>query len=77
MPPRKRLNVFERYLSLWVGLCMVAGVVVHERAAAAVRAGQHLVPVKPLALQEAQISQIYKDALVALHATIAPEAVSR
>jgi ACR3 family arsenite transporter len=24
----KRLNVFERYLSLWVGLCMVAGVVV-------------------------------------------------
>ncbi|MBI2833203.1 MAG: ACR3 family arsenite efflux transporter [Acidobacteria bacterium] len=24
--PRKRLNVFERYLSLWVGLCMVAGV---------------------------------------------------
>ena len=24
---QKRLNVFERYLSLWVGLCMVAGVV--------------------------------------------------
>ena len=24
--PRKRLNVFERYLSLWVGLCMMAGV---------------------------------------------------
>ncbi|HYV51163.1 MAG TPA: ACR3 family arsenite efflux transporter [Dongiaceae bacterium] len=24
---RKRLNVFERYLTLWVGLCMVAGVV--------------------------------------------------
>lgn len=24
--PVKRLNVFERYLSLWVGLCMVAGV---------------------------------------------------
>jgi hypothetical protein len=24
----KRLNVFERYLSLWVGLCMVVGVVV-------------------------------------------------
>ncbi len=24
--PPKRLNVFERYLSLWVGLCMVAGV---------------------------------------------------
>jgi ACR3 family arsenite transporter len=25
-PPPKRLNVFERYLSLWVALCMVAGV---------------------------------------------------
>ena len=25
--PQKRLNVFERYLSLWVGLCMVVGVV--------------------------------------------------
>ena len=25
--PTKRLNVFERYLSLWVGLCMVAGIV--------------------------------------------------
>jgi ACR3 family arsenite transporter len=24
---RKRLNVFERYLSLWVGVCMVVGVV--------------------------------------------------
>ncbi|MEX2662351.1 MAG: ACR3 family arsenite efflux transporter [Vicinamibacterales bacterium] len=24
--PRKRLNIFERYLSLWVGLCMVVGV---------------------------------------------------
>ena len=23
----KRLNVFERYLSLWVGLCMAVGVV--------------------------------------------------
>ena len=22
----RRLNVFERYLTLWVGLCMVAGV---------------------------------------------------
>lgn len=25
-PERKRLNVFERYLTLWVALCMVAGV---------------------------------------------------
>ncbi len=25
-PPPKRLNVFERYLSVWVGLCMVAGI---------------------------------------------------
>jgi ACR3 family arsenite transporter len=24
--PKKRLNVFERYLTLWVGLCMVIGV---------------------------------------------------
>ena len=26
MSDSKRLNIFERYLSLWVGLCMVAGV---------------------------------------------------
>ncbi|MGE5244066.1 MAG: ACR3 family arsenite efflux transporter [Betaproteobacteria bacterium] len=25
-PARKRLNVFERYLSLWVALCMIAGI---------------------------------------------------
>jgi ACR3 family arsenite transporter len=30
---RKRLNPFERYLSLWVGLCMVAGVVLGKSAA--------------------------------------------
>ena len=24
--PSKRLNVFERYLTVWVGLCMIAGV---------------------------------------------------
>src|SRR5512140_803167 len=28
MPARKRLNVFERYLTLWVALCMVAGVTI-------------------------------------------------
>jgi len=28
----KRLNVFERYLSLWVGLCMVVGVVIGKAA---------------------------------------------
>jgi arsenite transporter len=32
MPSPKRLDVFERYLSLWVGLCMVAGVVVGKAA---------------------------------------------
>src|ERR1019366_4534975 len=26
--PPKRLNVFERYLTLWVGLCMFAGIVI-------------------------------------------------
>ena len=26
--PRKRLNAFERYLTLWVALCMVAGVLI-------------------------------------------------
>ncbi|MDE3167996.1 MAG: ACR3 family arsenite efflux transporter [Acidobacteriota bacterium] len=28
--PKKRLNPFERYLSLWVGLCMIAGVLAGE-----------------------------------------------
>ncbi len=28
----KRLNLFERYLTLWVGLCMVAGVVLGKLA---------------------------------------------
>jgi ACR3 family arsenite transporter len=27
MKPEKRLNIFERYLSVWVALCMVVGVV--------------------------------------------------
>src|SRR3990172_6134081 len=31
---RKRLNAFERYLSLWVGLCMFVGVVVGSLAPA-------------------------------------------
>src|SRR5688572_15702977 len=26
LPTQKRLNLFERYLTVWVGLCMVAGV---------------------------------------------------
>lgn len=26
MPQKKRLNLFERYLTIWVGLCMVVGV---------------------------------------------------
>jgi ACR3 family arsenite transporter len=30
-PARKRLNVFERYLTLWVALCMVAGVTLGKR----------------------------------------------
>jgi ACR3 family arsenite transporter len=28
---RKRLNVFERYLTVWVGLCIVAGVLIGQR----------------------------------------------
>ena len=30
--PRKRLGVFERYLSVWVGLCMVFGVLLGQFA---------------------------------------------
>ena len=26
LPTDKKLNLFERYLTVWVGLCMVAGV---------------------------------------------------
>src|SRR5689334_349669 len=28
----KRMNVFERYLSLWVALCMIAGVAIGKAA---------------------------------------------
>ncbi|HEU5162391.1 MAG TPA: ACR3 family arsenite efflux transporter [Thermoanaerobaculia bacterium] len=38
----KRMNVFERYLSLWVALCMVAGVVLGKFLPDAVRALQRL-----------------------------------
>lgn len=33
-PPssRKRLGIFERYLSLWVGLCMVVGILLGRAA---------------------------------------------
>ncbi len=30
--PAKRLGTFERYLSVWVGLCMVAGVLLGRAA---------------------------------------------
>lgn len=35
---RKRLNVFERFLTLWVGLCMVAGLALGKWAPSAVQA---------------------------------------
>lgn len=37
-PVEKRLNLFERYLTLWVGLCMVAGVLLGQWAPGAVQA---------------------------------------
>jgi ACR3 family arsenite transporter len=33
----KRLNLFERYLTIWVGLCMVAGILLGHTAPAAVQ----------------------------------------
>lgn len=42
MSDAKRMNVFERYLSLWVALCMVAGVVIGKLAPDAIRALQQL-----------------------------------
>src|SRR5581483_5810662 len=35
---RKRLNLFERYLTVWVGLCMVAGLALGKWAPSAVQA---------------------------------------
>ena len=39
---RKRLNIFERYLSLWVALCMAAGILLGRLLPASVRALQQL-----------------------------------
>jgi ACR3 family arsenite transporter len=36
-PIEKRLNLFERYLTLWVGLCMVVGVLVGQWVPSAVQ----------------------------------------
>jgi ACR3 family arsenite transporter len=41
-PPAKRLNVFERYLTLWVGACMVAGVALGRALPGAVDAVRRL-----------------------------------
>src|SRR5258708_3572133 len=38
----KRMNVFERYLSVWVALCMAVGVAAGKLAPGAIRALQHL-----------------------------------
>lgn len=38
----KRLNLFERYLSIWVALCMAAGVIIGKVLPAAVRSLQQL-----------------------------------
>ncbi|HET6348045.1 MAG TPA: ACR3 family arsenite efflux transporter [Candidatus Krumholzibacteria bacterium] len=40
--PNKRLNVFERYLTAWVGLCMVAGVLLGKLLPAFVAALRNL-----------------------------------
>jgi ACR3 family arsenite transporter len=36
------MNVFERYLSVWVALCMIAGIVIGKLAPAAIRSLQEL-----------------------------------
>src|SRR5207253_5783197 len=38
----ERMNIFERYLSLWVALCMVAGIILGRLLPAWVRALQQL-----------------------------------
>jgi ACR3 family arsenite transporter len=38
----KRMNIFERYLSLWVALCMVAGVIIGKLMPASVRGLERL-----------------------------------
>jgi len=38
----KRMNIFERYLSLWVALCMVAGVILGKLLPGSVRALQRM-----------------------------------
>ncbi|HEV2720526.1 MAG TPA: ACR3 family arsenite efflux transporter [Thermoanaerobaculia bacterium] len=40
--PAKRMNVFERYLSVWVALCMLGGIVAGKAAPGAIRALQRL-----------------------------------
>jgi ACR3 family arsenite transporter len=41
-PEAKRLNLFERYLPIWVGLCMVVGVVLGKWAPGAVQTLRNL-----------------------------------
>ena len=38
----KRMNIFERYLSLWVALCMAAGVILGKLLPASVHALQRM-----------------------------------
>jgi ACR3 family arsenite transporter len=35
--PKKRLNVFERYLTVWVGLCMAVGILLGQKSSGAVK----------------------------------------
>ena len=38
LPTDKKLNLFERYLTVWVGLCMVAGVLLGKSAPGVIQA---------------------------------------